>query len=69
MKRVLCIGLIGITALSFVGCGENKKEDDVENNKPAIEESNYRENPEETAKTPEDKSEVETTGKPYDNSD
>ena len=69
MKRVLCIGLIGITALSFVGCGENKKEADVENNKPAIEESNDKEKPEETTKTPEDKSEGETTEKPNDKSD
>lgn len=69
MKRVLCIGLIGIAALSFVGCGENKKEADVENNKPAIEENNDKEKPEETNKTPEDKSEGETTEKPNDNVD
>ncbi|WP_338597176.1 hypothetical protein [Clostridium baratii] len=69
MKRVLCIGLIGIAALSFVGCGENKKEADVENNKPTIEENNDKEKPEETTKTPEDKSEGETTEKPNDNLD
>lgn len=69
MKRVFCIGLIGIAALSFVGCGEDKKESGVENNKPTVEERNDKEKPNEATKTPEDKSEGETTEKPNDNAD
>lgn len=69
MKRVLCIGLIGIAALSFVGCGEDNKESKVESNKPIVEENNDKKEPEETTKKPEDKSEGETTEKPNDKSE
>ena len=69
MKRVLCIGLIGITALSFVGCSEDNKESKIESNKPTVEESNDKEKQEETNKPSEDKSEGETTEKPNDNVD
>lgn len=69
MKRVLCIGLIGMTALSFVACGDSNKEAKIESDKPTIEENNDKEKPEETTKTPEDKSEGETTEKPNDKSD
>lgn len=69
MKRVLCIGLIGMTALSFVACGDSNKEAKIESDKPAIEENNDKEKPEETTKTPEDKSEGETTEKQNDKAD
>lgn len=69
MKRVLCIGLIGITALSFVGCSEDNKESKIESNKPTVEESNDKEKQDETNKPSEDRSEGETTEKPNDNVD
>ena len=69
MKRVLCIGLIGMTALSFVACGDSNKEAKIESDKPVVEENNDKEKPEETTKTPEDKSEGETTEKQNDKAD
>lgn len=69
MKRVLCIGLIGITALSFVGCSEDNKESKIESNKPTVEERNDKEKQDETNKPSEDRSEGETTEKPNDNVD
>ena len=43
MKKLLCMGLIAIMGLSFVACGGNDEKPETDNDKPAVEENEDKE--------------------------
>lgn len=69
MKKLLCIGLISVTLLSFIDCSENKKTPPTEDKKTTTEDSTDTKTstskPEDqTEVKSETKSDVDTTAKP-----